>query len=146
MAFNSKVLKQAVGKFTYLKKCNITQVHKMNNKLGTTPILSTKKGPISFINKVSQLENSPIAKDKIVHRKVNTNGSYRLIKRYTTLKTNAHYNHMKYHFSLIKLPKIKQFHNIICWHRCRKRYFHTLLVIIIHSSTIFIEDIWGNIY
>ena len=53
---------------------------------------------------------------------------------------------MKYHFSLIKLPEIKQFHNIICWHRCGKRYFHTLLVIIIHSSTIFMEDIWGNIY
>ena len=57
MAFNSKALKQAVGKFTYLKKCNIIQVQKMNNKLGTTPILITKKGPISFINKVSQLEN-----------------------------------------------------------------------------------------
>ena len=53
---------------------------------------------------------------------------------------------MKYHFSLIKLPEIKQFHNIICWHRCGKRYFHTLLVIIIHSSTIFMEDIWGNIH
>lgn len=57
MEFNSKALKEAVGKFTYMEKCNIIQVKKMNNKVGTTPILTNDKGPISFIYKVTQLEN-----------------------------------------------------------------------------------------
>lgn len=48
---------------------------KMNNKLGTTPVPITDKGLISFIYKVTQLDNSPTAKDRTVRRKVNTNGA-----------------------------------------------------------------------